>query len=125
MADAVERLLSLGWPGQDEYFRQEAANQVDSLAKTLREDGKAKEAEELQAKLAVSLARDVFVRLSWDGDADFDLLVDEPLGATACYQTPRPPCSAARSSKTAITIIPKKCTSAPVDSMATIRFASR
>ncbi len=89
MADAVERLLSLGWPGQDEYFRQEAANQVDSLAKTLREDGKAKEAEELQAKLAVSLARDVFVRLSWDGDADFDLLVDEPLGATACYQTPR------------------------------------
>jgi hypothetical protein len=89
MADAVERLFSLGWPGQDDFFRQEAANQVDALAKTLREDGKAQEADQLLAKLAASQARDVFVRLSWDGDADFDLLVDEPLGATACYQTPR------------------------------------
>jgi hypothetical protein len=89
MAHAVERLLSLGWPGQDDYFRQEIASQVDTLAKTLREDGKAQEADQLQANLAVSQARDVFVRLSWDGDADFDLVVDEPLGATASYQTPR------------------------------------
>jgi hypothetical protein len=89
MADAVERLFSLGWPGQDDYFRQDAANQVDTLVKTLREDGKAQEADQLLAKLAASQARDVFVRLSWDGDADFDLLVDEPLGATASYQTPR------------------------------------
>jgi hypothetical protein len=27
--------------------------------------------------------------LTWDGDADFDLHVDEPLGATASYQNPR------------------------------------
>ena len=38
MADAIDRLLSLGWPGQDEYFRIEAANQVDALAKSLREE---------------------------------------------------------------------------------------
>jgi hypothetical protein len=89
MADAVERLFSLGWPGQDDYLRQDAANQVDALAKTLREDGKAQEADQLLAKLVASQARDVFVRLVWDGDADFDLLVSEPLGATASYQTPR------------------------------------
>jgi hypothetical protein len=89
MADAVERLFSLGWPGQDDYLRQDAANQVDALAKTLREDGKAQEADQLLAKLVASQARDVFVRLVWDGDADFDLLVNEPLGATASYQTPR------------------------------------
>jgi len=89
MGDAVERLYSLGWPGQDDYLRQDAANQVESLAKTLREDGKAQEADQLLSRLAASQARDVFVRLTWDGDADFDLLVDEPLGATASYQTPR------------------------------------
>jgi len=89
MADAVERLLSLGWPGQDEYFRLEAANQVDTLAKSLREDGKGPEAGTLLAHLTAAQARDLFVRLSWDGEADFDLLVDEPLGATASYQTPR------------------------------------
>jgi hypothetical protein len=89
MADAVERLLSLGWPGQDEYFRVEAANQVDILAKALREEGKGKAADSLLASLTASQARDLFFRLSWDGDADFDLVVDEPLGASASYQTPR------------------------------------
>jgi hypothetical protein len=89
MADAIERLLSLGWPGQDEYFRVEAANQVDTLAKTLREEGKGQEADALFARLTASQARDLFIRLTWDGDADYDLVVDEPLGATASFQAPR------------------------------------
>jgi len=89
MSNAVERLLSLGWPGRDEVLRIEAANEVDLLDKTLREDNRVKEADALRAKLAASEARDLFLRLTWDGDADFDLVVDEPLGATASYQTPR------------------------------------
>jgi len=89
MSTAVERLLSLGWPGRDEYFRIEAANQVDTLDKTLREENRAPEADALLARLAASQARDLFLRLTWDGDADFDMVVDEPLGATASYQTPR------------------------------------
>ncbi len=89
MADSIERLLALGWPGRDEYFRIESRNQVDRLAKLLREDGKSADADALLAKLASSEARDVVVRLTWDGEADFDLIVDEPLGATAQFQTPR------------------------------------
>jgi hypothetical protein len=89
MVDSIERLLSLGWPGRDEYFRLESRNQAERLAKLLREDGRNADADSLLAKLAKSEARDVFVRLTWDGDADFDLIVDEPLGATAKYQTPR------------------------------------
>src|SRR5262249_42892228 len=89
MALAVESLLSLGWPGRDEYFRLESANQMDILDKALREDNRVQEADVLRSKLASSEARDVFVRLTWDGDAGFDLVVDEPLGATASYQTPR------------------------------------
>jgi len=89
MADSIERLLSLGWPGRDEYFRIEARNQADSLAKLLREDGRGADADLLLAKLVASEARDVVLRLTWDGEADYDLVVDEPLGATAKYQTPR------------------------------------
>jgi hypothetical protein len=89
MASAVEGLLSLGWLGWDEYFRIEAGNQVDALAKKLRLRGKEKEAGVLEAELASSEARDLFVRLTWDGNADFDLVIDEPLGATATYATPR------------------------------------
>ena len=40
-------------------------------------------------QLRESLARDVYIRLTWDGYADFDLAVDEPLGVTASYDLPR------------------------------------
>jgi hypothetical protein len=89
MASSVDELLSLGWPGRDEYFRLESGNQVETLASSLEEGGRTQEAQELRSKLTASQARDVFVRLTWDGDADFDLLVDEPLGVTASYQNPR------------------------------------
>ncbi len=53
------------------------------LAAKLREDGRGDEADALLARLPAAEARDLFIRLTWDGDADFDLLVEEPLGATA------------------------------------------
>jgi hypothetical protein len=89
MADSIERLLSLGWPGRDEYFRLESRSQAERLARLLREDKRDGDAESLLANLAKSEARDVMIRLTWDGEADFDLVVDEPLGATAKYLTPR------------------------------------
>jgi hypothetical protein len=89
MADSIDRLLSLGWPGRDEYFRIEAGNQIDQLAKELRAADRGAEADVLQKKLEESMSRDLFVRLTWDGSADFDLSVDEPLGVTANYAMPR------------------------------------
>ena len=89
MADSLERLLSLGWPGQDEYFRIEAGNQVDQMVKQLRARNKTAEADLLQKKLEEAMSRDVFVRLTWDGFADFDISVEEPFGLKAEYTMPR------------------------------------
>ncbi len=89
MGESIDRLLSLGWPGEDEYFRTESRNQAETLAKVLREDGRGAEADALLAKVTNSEARDVFIRLTWDGQADFDVTVEEPLGATASYLIPR------------------------------------
>ncbi|WP_165064192.1 hypothetical protein [Paludisphaera rhizosphaerae] len=89
MAESVDQLLSLGWPGQDDYLRAEARKQVEALAKTLTEEGRTDEAEKLRAALPAAEARDVYVRLSWDGEADFDLVVEEPLGAPVSYDMPR------------------------------------
>ena len=89
MADSIDHLLSLGWPDSDDYFRREARKQAEDLAAKLREDGRGKEADDLLARLPAAEARDLFLRLTWDGDADFDLLVDEPLGATAQVSMPR------------------------------------
>jgi hypothetical protein len=89
MGDSIDRLLSLGWPGTDDSFRTEARTQAEKLAATLREDQRTAEADALLVRLPEAEARDVFIRLSWDGDADYDMIVQEPLGAFAQYTTPR------------------------------------
>ena len=85
MADAAERLLSLGWPGNDDMVRRDVKDQVKALADALKVDGKAEDADALMGHLAESEARDVYIRLTWKGEADIDMSVAEPLGATAKY----------------------------------------
>ena len=89
MADAAERLLALGWPGFDDKMRADLRTQVKLLENALRDEGRADEAENLARSVADSEVRDVYVSLKWAGEADLDLVVEEPLGATAQYATPR------------------------------------
>ncbi len=89
MGAAVARLLALGWPGVDETWRAEARRQVETLAKTLREDGRDAEATALLERLKSAEPRDLVLILTWTGDADLDLAVTESLGAVARVATPR------------------------------------
>lgn len=89
MAMAIDKLLALGWPGFDEQVRRDARQQAETLAKSLREEMRTAEADTLLASVTKSESRDVFVRLTWLGDASLGLSVEEPLGATARDITPR------------------------------------
>ncbi len=89
MGDSTDALLSLGWPGYDDKLRRDSRVQVQNLIKVLREDGKTADAEALDARYVASEARDVYARLTWATNADIDLIVGEPLGATAEFKTPR------------------------------------
>jgi hypothetical protein len=89
MAWNVDRLLSLGWMGIDDEVRKRARTAVEELAENLKAQHDEKEASVLLDRLKESMIRDLVVRLTWKGYADLDLLIDEPLGATACYMTPR------------------------------------
>jgi hypothetical protein len=89
MGDAIDALLALGWPGSDEYFRREARKQAETLAEKLKDDGRNSEADALLARVTAAESRDVYIRLTWDGNADYDLVVQEPLGAKAQYSMPR------------------------------------
>jgi len=89
MASSVDRLLALGWPGIDEQVRRDARQQVETLGKALREEGRNAEAETLLKRLSESETRDLFVRLTWVGDADLDLAVEDPLGMTTSFRMPR------------------------------------
>jgi hypothetical protein len=90
LGDAIDALLSLGWPGMDEPARKEASRQIENMAKTLREDGRNMEADALLARLRESKTRDLYIALRWEGIDDLDLIVDESLGATCqLYKNPR------------------------------------
>jgi hypothetical protein len=89
MAVAAERLLSLGRPGFDDKVRHDVKEQVKLLADALKVDGRNEEADDLMARLAESEARDVFIRLTWKGQADIDMSVAEPHGQTAKFHNPR------------------------------------
>ena len=89
MASAIESLFSLGWPAMDETLRRNARAEAEKLAKTLQEEQRSGEANELIGRVTQAEARDVFVRLTWEGDAGLALIVEEPLGATARGTLPR------------------------------------
>jgi hypothetical protein len=89
MAAAVERLMALGWPGVDEEWRREARHRAEALAARLREQQRASDAESLLGRVAQAERRDLFLRLTWKGDAGLDLEVEEPLGAKATAMEPR------------------------------------
>lgn len=85
MAEAADSILSLGWPGRDEGVRRELKARVDAMANKLKADKRADEAKVLTDRYAEASVVDLVVRLKWQGTADLDLIVDEPLGATASY----------------------------------------
>jgi hypothetical protein len=89
MANAVEAILSLGWPNIDDAMRLQAQREVEKLASALRQADREADATKLTNRFAEADNRDVFVRLTWKGDADLDLAVDEPLGALASHQIRR------------------------------------
>jgi uncharacterized membrane protein YgcG len=55
----------------------------------MRNQGQASQAEEFRKQLDEAQARDCFVKVSWTGDADIDLTVQEPTGAVCTFSNPR------------------------------------
>ncbi len=89
LGSTVEQLLSLGWPGVDEVWRKEARQKVEKMARELESEGRIEESKRLLDRLEKAEPRDVFLRLTWTGDAGLDLNVEEPLGASATAISPR------------------------------------
>ena len=88
MVDTLDRLLSLGWPPNDPGVRNEAQKYLNTMADDLRDNGRKDEADKLLSRWRDLSSRDVFIRLSWIGDADLDLAVTDPLGMVAKHDSP-------------------------------------
>lgn len=76
-------ILRQAWPKEKAALQERAGYAVHAVQEKLQAAGKTKQAEALAADIAQALHRDAMVRLSWQGDADVDLMVEEPSG-TVC-----------------------------------------
>ena len=55
----------------------------------LTDEGKTDEADQFRGRLDQALIRDCKVVVSWTGDADVDVFVEEPSGTICSYRNPR------------------------------------
>ncbi|MFK8113794.1 MAG: VWA domain-containing protein [Rubripirellula sp.] len=83
LAWACEGVLSQAWPETFQAIVEEARLVARATHARLLEEGRQTEAAAFNASLKKAASHDVIIRVSWTGDADVDLAVEEPSG-TVC-----------------------------------------
>jgi hypothetical protein len=86
---ATVGILQQAWPANQEAVRNSALRIAKTTLDELKAGGDAAAFESFQAELNAALVRDCVVKVSWSGDADVDLIVDEPSGETCSLRSPR------------------------------------
>ena len=83
---AATRILSQAWIGVHEELHKKARSRTAEVERWLRAEGRAKEADDLVELVRQADSRDLVIRITWQGDADIDLKVLEPLGTVCSAQ---------------------------------------
>ncbi|MCH8044392.1 MAG: VWA domain-containing protein [Planctomycetes bacterium] len=82
-------ILSQGWPSDSKSIWTTARSTAEAQIAKLRKAGRGKLADKYQAALKEALVYDVLVRVIWSGDADIDLMVQDPSGSVVSYRSLR------------------------------------
>ena len=86
---SVLGIRSQAWPANQRYIEDLARGAALKLAKSLESEGKTDELSAFQQALTIAEARDCKIVITWTGDADVDLMVEEPTGTVCSFRTPR------------------------------------
>jgi hypothetical protein len=86
---ACRGILSRAWPKEEQAFQDKAMRVARATLLELREEKRLEEAKQFEAALNQALVRDCVVKISWTGDADIDLMVEEPGGTVCSFRAPR------------------------------------
>ena len=86
---ATVGILGRAWPKDQAEVWIKGMRVARATLEKLKEDKRAKEAQEYEAMLNQALVRDVVARVSWTGNADVDLMVEEPSGTICSHRNPR------------------------------------
>ena len=82
-------ILSQAWPKEQGDVWQSGLGVAHEVLDKLRAAKRTKEAEEFNAELDRAVARDCMIIVTWTGEADLDLLVEEPSGTVCSLRCPR------------------------------------
>jgi len=80
---ATVGILTTVWTGDYARLHRHAENAALDAMTALRAAGHDKQADDFRAAMQAAHIRDLVVKLSWSGDGDLDLIVEEPRG-TVC-----------------------------------------
>ncbi|MCA9264746.1 MAG: tetratricopeptide repeat protein, partial [Planctomycetales bacterium] len=82
-------VLSQPWRDDEKAIESRAVHAATAAMKALRTAGETETADTFLRQLNEALVRDCVVNVSYSGDADLDLLVEEPSGTLCSLQAPR------------------------------------
>jgi hypothetical protein len=82
-------ILAQGWTNDQQPIFDEAKRVAAGLVERLRTEGTPADADAFQKAVKEALVRDCVITVSWTGDADVDLLVQEPGGTVCSFRNPR------------------------------------
>ena len=82
-------ILSQAWPKEQAKVWQDGMGVSKEVLDKLRAEKRTKEADQFLAALNEAVARDCVVIVTWTGDGDLDVLVEEPSGTVCSLRNPR------------------------------------
>ena len=86
---ATVGILSHAWPAEQEMIWTNAMRVASATLQRLKDEKRLTAAKAFEKALDGAVARDCIVVVSWTGDADIDLLVEEPAGTVCSLRNPR------------------------------------
>ncbi|HVA48300.1 MAG TPA: VWA domain-containing protein [Pirellulales bacterium] len=82
-------ILSQPWPNKQIDIWDSGVNVAEATLARLKSENRTEEAEQYEKEVKEALVRDLVVIVSWTGEADVDLLVEEPGGTVCSFRMPR------------------------------------
>lgn len=85
---AATGILTHVWVKDYEQWHEKALNALANLEQSLQKAGRQAEAERVKLARKQALERDLKLELTWNGDGDLDLIVEEPKGTVCSFESP-------------------------------------
>ncbi len=82
-------ILSQAWPKEQDGIEGRALRLAKATVDRLRQADQVEEADAYEKAIDEARVRDVWATVTWTGEADVDLIVEEPAGTVCSLQNPR------------------------------------